>query len=46
LNLDYDIYYLRNISCRLDALIAWRTVQMIVSGALRPNLPDPLQIAP
>lgn len=34
LNLDYDIFYIRNMSYRLDALIAWRTIKIIVAGAL------------
>ena len=34
-NLDYDIYYLRNMSSSLDLTIAWRTLKIMASGALR-----------
>ena len=34
LNLDYDIFYIRNMSYKLDALIAWRTIKIMVAGVL------------
>ena len=39
-NLDYDIYYLRNMSPRLDMTIAWRTLKIMASGALRATRQD------
>jgi len=32
LNLDYDFYYLDNMSLRLDILIAGRTIKIILAG--------------
>lgn len=36
LNLDYDFYYLENMSLRLDLMIASRTIKIILAG-LRPG---------
>jgi len=37
LNLGHDLYYIANMSFKLDCFIAWRTVKIILSGALKPR---------
>jgi lipopolysaccharide/colanic/teichoic acid biosynthesis glycosyltransferase len=49
LNLDYDMYYLKHQSFTLDCQIVWRTVRIVILGAMAPSKvrvsqPDPIQV--